>query len=179
MRGLVTGMAGRASGVAAALVGGLCAGALAAAVAFGAGRVLAPGVVARGAVRVPVLDGVPLLDVDKVRAEVAGDTEQAGTAGAAAISVRLGAHWNEVVVEARAADADTARRLVTATLAPARDRAQGMLDALLEWTTGLVDPVELRSPTAGPLRAGATAGLVAALVLGFAGAFRPPTARPS
>ncbi|MBK7971931.1 MAG: hypothetical protein IPK07_01015 [Deltaproteobacteria bacterium] len=223
MRGLVTGMAGRASGIAAALVGGLCAGALAAAVAFGAGRVLAPGVVARGAVRVPVLDGVPLLDVDKVRAEVAGDAEQAGTAGAAAISVRLGAHWNEVVVEARAADADTARRLVAATLAPARDRAQGMLgdalaqaenletvllerfdaaeqagdaharadaevavasfrlkrDALLEWTTGLVDPVELRSPTAGPLRAGATAGLVAALVLGFAGAFRPPTARPS
>ena len=208
--------------VAAALLGGLAAGAVAFAAAFVFEHVAAPGVLGRGAVRVPVLDGVPLLDPDKVRADVASDAERAGAVGAA-ISVRAGAHWNEVVVEVRAADADTARRLVAETLAPARDRTQAMLgdalaqaenletvllerfeaaeqageararadaevavasfrlkrDALLKWTSGLVDPVAVRSPAAGPLRAGATAGLVAALVLGFAGGFRHPRERPS
>lgn len=124
--------AGGLRAVAAAVGGGVLAGALAFAAAFGFQHVAAPGVLARGAVRVPVLDGVPLLDVDKVRADVASDAAAAG-AGGAAISIRPGAHWNEVVVEARAADADTARRLVTTTLAPARDRAQGMLgDALAQ-----------------------------------------------
>lgn len=214
--------AGGRRAVASAIGGGVLAGALAFAAAFAFQHGTAPGVVARGAVRVPVLDGVPLLDVDKVRADVASDAAEAGTAGAS-ISVRMGTHWNEVIVEARAADADTARRLVTSTLAPARDRAQRMLgdalaqaenletallerfdeaeragdararadaevavasfrlkrDALLRWTSGLVDPVEVRSPAAGPLAAGATAGLVAALVLGFAGVFRPPRERPS
>lgn len=130
MRGFVTAMAGRFSAVVQLLAGGIAAGLVAALSAWVVGLVVAPGAQATGAVRVPVLDGVPLLDVDKVRAEMEADAVRIER-DAFAISVVSGGHWNQVVVAAHAATAAAAEKLVREVLESARARERAMIDDAL------------------------------------------------
>lgn len=130
MRGFVTAMAGRGTPLVGAVAGAIAAGIVAAASAWLVGLVVSPGAQATGAVRVPVLDGVPLLDVDKVRAEMEADAARIER-DSFEISVANGSHWNQVVVAAHAATRAAAERLVNEVLQRARARERAMLDDAL------------------------------------------------
>ena len=116
-------MAGRATALTVALGAALIAGVVAAGTAAVAARVGGAPWVAEAAVRVPVLDGVPLLDVDQVLADVRADAGEGGGAAAPRLTVVRGAHWNQIVVEARAADRAVALAAAERAIEPARRRS--------------------------------------------------------